>query len=214
MNDDLFTYEVRILGLSYSPHGEQQCDDLGKYDDLDVYEPRVCYDENERIYAEDVIFVNKRLVKLMDVTIKQWLNLMYDDHRVVDDKIKDEVISKWFIQRYKKQFNEYMEIKKEWMIHGIDADMEYDLSNVDFAKLIASKFSNYSTMDWYMKNALWMYWIRRDDEEVLTDKELSDLEETHVNEDDEVAKIFRIETNIFDFETPLCKAFNEFNYLL
>nr|GEU55640.1 MAK10-like protein [Tanacetum cinerariifolium] len=29
-----------------------------------------------------------------------------------------------------------------------------------------------------------------------------------------IAKIFRIETNIFDFETPLCTAFNEFNYLL
>nr|GEW04086.1 hypothetical protein [Tanacetum cinerariifolium] len=49
---------------------------------------------------------------------------------------------------------------------------------------------------------------RGDDEEVLTDKELSELEETYINEE-----IFKIETNIFDYETPLCKAFNEFNYL-
>ncbi|GJW48900.1 putative reverse transcriptase domain-containing protein [Tanacetum coccineum] len=28
------------------------------------------------------------------------------------------------------------------------------------------------------------------------------------------AEIFKIEGNLFDFETPLCKAFNEFNYLL
>nr|GEU84651.1 hypothetical protein [Tanacetum cinerariifolium] len=69
-------------------------------------------------------------------------------------------------------------------------------------------------MDWYTKNALSMYWIRGDDEEVLTEKELFNLEETQVNEDDEVAEIFRIETNIFDFKTPLCKEFNEFNYLL
>ncbi|GJY68014.1 hypothetical protein Tco_0470996 [Tanacetum coccineum] len=38
-------------------------------------------------------------------------------------------------------------------------------------------------------------------------KEFSDNE-------DEVAEVFRIETNIFDFETPMCKAFEEFNYLL
>ncbi|GJV89748.1 hypothetical protein Tco_1533686 [Tanacetum coccineum] len=158
MNDDLFDNEVGIPGLSYPPHVEQQCDNHEYYYNLDIYEPRICYDENERIYAEV--------------------------------------------------------IKKQWMTHGIDTDMKYDPSDVDFAEWIALNFSNHSTMDWYIKNELWMYWIKGDDEEVLTDKELSDLEETHVNEDDEVTKIFRIETNIFDFETPLCIAFNEFNYLL
>ncbi|GJR61100.1 hypothetical protein Tco_1503262 [Tanacetum coccineum] len=49
--------------------------------------------------------------------------------------------------------------------------------------------------------------IRRDDEVELTDKEFSDNE-------DELAEVFRIDTNIFDFETPMCKAFKEFNYLL
>ncbi|GJZ07479.1 hypothetical protein Tco_0541272 [Tanacetum coccineum] len=32
--------------------------------------------------------------------------------------------------------------------------------------------------------------------------------------EDEVAEVFRIDTNIFDFETPICKTFKEFNYLL
>ncbi|GJZ70186.1 hypothetical protein Tco_0633736 [Tanacetum coccineum] len=32
--------------------------------------------------------------------------------------------------------------------------------------------------------------------------------------EDEVAKVFRIDTNIFNFETPMCKTFKEFNYLL
>ncbi|GKA08989.1 hypothetical protein Tco_0688320 [Tanacetum coccineum] len=41
----------------------------------------------------------------------------------------------------------------------------------------------------------------------LTDEEFSDNE-------DEVAEVFRINTNIFDVETPMCKTFNEFNYLL
>ncbi|GKE17945.1 hypothetical protein Tco_1425522 [Tanacetum coccineum] len=149
----------------------------------------------------------------MDVTIEQWLDLMYGDHKIFDRKIKEEVISKWLIQSYKKQFNEYMEIKKHRMTHGVAADMEYDPSDVDFTEWIALKFSNHLTMDWYTKNALWMYWIRGDDVEVLTDKELSNLKETYVNEEDEIAKIFRIKTYIFDFETPMCKSFNEFNYL-
>ncbi|GJV54960.1 hypothetical protein Tco_1455965 [Tanacetum coccineum] len=50
---------------------------------------------------------------------------------------------------------------------------------------------------------------RGDDEVELTDKESSDSDD-----EDEVAKIFRIEINVFDFETPLCRAFKEFNYLL
>ncbi|GKB33733.1 hypothetical protein Tco_0873134 [Tanacetum coccineum] len=42
-------------------------------------------------------------------------------------------------------------------------------------------------------------------------------EEIETDDDDEpydIAKIFKIEDNLFDYETPLCKAFNEFNYLL
>ncbi|GKB52325.1 hypothetical protein Tco_0903078 [Tanacetum coccineum] len=46
---------------------------------------------------------------------------------------------------------------------------------------------------------------RGDDEVELTDEEY---------DEDEIAEVFRIDTNIFDYETPLCSAFNEFNYLL
>ncbi|GKE20106.1 hypothetical protein Tco_1431618 [Tanacetum coccineum] len=50
-----------------------------------------------------------------------------------------------------------------------------------------------------------IYWIRGDDEVELTDEESSD-------DIDEVAEVFRINTNLFDFETPMCKAFNELNW--
>ncbi|GJR19015.1 hypothetical protein Tco_0967542 [Tanacetum coccineum] len=106
-----------------------------------------------------------------------------------------------------------MEIIKQKEVHGLDADMEYDPSNVNFTEWLASNFSNHMMMDRYMKNALWIYWIRGDDEELLTDEELSDLEEENLSEGDEIAEIFRIETDIFDFDTPLCEAFKEFNYL-
>nr|GEV78092.1 hypothetical protein [Tanacetum cinerariifolium] len=46
-----------------------------------------------------------------------------------------------------------------------------------------------------------------DDEVELTDEESSD-------DMDEVPEFFRIDTNLFKFETPMCKAFNEFNCLL
>ncbi|GKB04831.1 hypothetical protein Tco_0833026, partial [Tanacetum coccineum] len=90
--------------------------------------------------------------------------------------------------------------------HESDNDMEYDPSDVDFTEWLTSKFFNYKTMDHYTMKALWIYWARGDDEVELIDKESSNS--------DEVAKIFRIEINVFDFETPLCRAFKEFNYLL
>ncbi|GJX59640.1 hypothetical protein Tco_0291030 [Tanacetum coccineum] len=47
-----------------------------------------------------------------------------------------------------------------------------------------------------------------------TNDETSDLEETNHDNEQEIGEIFRIETNLFDYETPLCEKFKEFNYLL
>ncbi|GJZ19889.1 hypothetical protein Tco_0556479 [Tanacetum coccineum] len=52
-----------------------------------------------------------------------------------------------------------------------------------------------------------IYWIRGDDEVELTDEEFSD-------DMDDVTEVFKIDTNLFNFETPMRKAFKEFNYLL
>ncbi|GJX42421.1 hypothetical protein Tco_0257411 [Tanacetum coccineum] len=90
--------------------------------------------------------------------------------------------------------------------HEGDDDIGYDPSDAAFTECLGSKNFNYKTMDDYRKKALWIYWIRGDDEVELTNEESSDNE-------DEVAKIFRIDTSIFDFETPMCKIFKEFNYL-
>ncbi|GKA22049.1 hypothetical protein Tco_0708011 [Tanacetum coccineum] len=88
-----------------------------------------------------------------------------------------------------------------------DDDMRYDPSDVSFIEWLGSKIFNYKTMDHYTMKALWIYWIRGDDDIKLTDEESSD-------DEDDVAEVFRIDTNIFDYETPLCSAFKEFNYLL
>nr|GEX46170.1 hypothetical protein [Tanacetum cinerariifolium] len=70
------------------------------------------------------------------------------------------------------------------------------------------------TMDWYTTNALWIYWKMGDDEEVLTYDKLSNLEEENMSENNEITEVFKIEIDLFLFETPLCKAFKEFNHLL
>ncbi|GJT45249.1 hypothetical protein Tco_0953964 [Tanacetum coccineum] len=91
-------------------------------------------------------------------------------------------------------------------------DTGYDPSDVAFTEWLGSNLFNYKTMDHCTKKALWIYWIRGDDKVELTDEEFSD------NEDD-VADVCRIDTNIFDFETPIfwtepkpvkhyCKPFN------
>ncbi|GJV21206.1 hypothetical protein Tco_1370226 [Tanacetum coccineum] len=53
-----------------------------------------------------------------------------------------------------------------------------------------------------------------DDEKVKIDDELSNPGDGNLIEETKIAEIFRNETNIFQFETPLCEAFKEFNYLL
>ncbi|GJZ52020.1 hypothetical protein Tco_0606535 [Tanacetum coccineum] len=88
-----------------------------------------------------------------------------------------------------------------------DDDMGYDPSDVAFIEWLRSKIFNYKTMDQYTMKALWIYWIRGDDEVELTDEESFD-------DEDEIAEVFRIDTNKFNYETPICSALNEFNYLL
>ncbi|GJY05763.1 hypothetical protein Tco_0371703 [Tanacetum coccineum] len=58
--------------------------------------------------------------------------------------------------------------------HEADDDMGYDPSDVAFTEWLGSKNFNYKTMDHYTMKALWIYWIRGDDEVELTDEESSD----------------------------------------
>ncbi|GJZ69395.1 hypothetical protein Tco_0632945 [Tanacetum coccineum] len=88
-----------------------------------------------------------------------------------------------------------------------------DLTDTKFENWLASKFMSYKTMDRCTKNALWNYWKKGNDQKVMTNRELSDSEDGNLNEEEEIAQVFRIDTDIFHFETPLCKAFEEVNYL-
>ncbi|GJY24137.1 hypothetical protein Tco_0397795 [Tanacetum coccineum] len=68
-------------------------------------------------------------------------------------------------------------------------------------------------MDRYTKNFLWDYWRRGDDDEVSTNEELSNPDDGDLIEKYKIVQIFGIDTDLFHYETPLCEAFKEFNYL-
>nr|GEU52637.1 C2 calcium/lipid-binding domain, CaLB [Tanacetum cinerariifolium] len=171
-DEEHYSDNLYAISIKEDTAVEQQVDDLDN-GNLNVYERKVCYNECEKMYAEAVVFIIKKLVRLIDVTLEQWIDLKYDDHTMVGNENKGSVVATWLIRSYKKQFKEYMEIKKQKEEYGLDVGMEYDPSHVDFGKWLASNFSNYMTKDWYRKNALWIYWKRGDDEEVITDNELS-----------------------------------------
>ncbi|GJR88187.1 hypothetical protein Tco_0212198 [Tanacetum coccineum] len=84
-----------------------------------------------------------------------------------------------------------------------------DPTNPEFENWLASKFVNYMTMDIFTKGVLWDYWKLGSDE-----IEQTDLEDTDHDDEQEIGKNCRIETNLFDYDTPLCENFKEFNYLL
>ncbi|GJV71210.1 hypothetical protein Tco_1491205 [Tanacetum coccineum] len=92
--------------------------------------------------------------------------------------------------------------------------MKWDPTNPKFENRLASKFVNYKTMDIFTEGALWDYWKLGSDEIEPTNEGPSDLEETDHDDEQEIGEIFRIETNLFDYETPLCEKFKELNYLL
>ncbi|GKB98674.1 hypothetical protein Tco_0984811 [Tanacetum coccineum] len=92
--------------------------------------------------------------------------------------------------------------------------IRWDPTNPKFENWLASKFVNYKTVDIFTKGALWDYWKMGSDEIEPTGDESSDFEETDHDNEQEIGEIFRIEMNLFNYETPLCKEFNEFNYLL
>ncbi|GJX34441.1 hypothetical protein Tco_0245998 [Tanacetum coccineum] len=157
-----------------------------------------------------VILIDKRLVRLIDVTVEQWLDLKYGNHKTMDKNIKKGVIGTWLIRSYKLQFEEYLEIKRQRDTYTREVDMEYYLFNLVFTEWLATKSYNHLDMDWYTKK---VYRMRGDDEVILSNEEVSDLKDTNNNDEHEIAEIFRIETNLFDYETPLCMEFKELNYL-
>ncbi|GKB89490.1 hypothetical protein Tco_0961762 [Tanacetum coccineum] len=74
--------------------------------------------------------------------------------------------------------------------------------------------------EWFKKDCIGSFTTWKDLVEKFVQKfyQLSnnneEMEAEESYDPDDIAEIFNIEGNLFDYETPLCKAFNDFNYLL
>ncbi|GJZ89686.1 hypothetical protein Tco_0661468 [Tanacetum coccineum] len=95
-----------------------------------------------------------------------------------------------------------------------ETNAKWDPTDVEFEEWLVLKFANHMMMDPFTKKVLWDFWKNSDNQEKVIDNGFSNLEEANNNKEQEIGEIFRIETNLFDYETPLCAEFNEFNYLL
>nr|GEW46571.1 hypothetical protein [Tanacetum cinerariifolium] len=89
-----------------------------------------------------------------------------------------------------------------------------DPNNFTFEKWLASKFANHMIMDLFTKKVLWDFWIKNNGQEGVANKEFSHAEKANNDYEQEMAEIFKIVTKLFDFKTPLCTEFKEFNFLL
>ncbi|GJT89748.1 hypothetical protein Tco_1078593 [Tanacetum coccineum] len=95
--------------------------------------------------------------------------------------------------------------------HETDDDMGFDPSDVAFTEWLGSKFFNYKTMNHYTMKALWMYWIRGDDEVELTDEESYDDENEITENAPWVDEKPWTNTGVWTKPTPIehtCKPFN------
>ncbi|GJU10453.1 hypothetical protein Tco_1132849 [Tanacetum coccineum] len=109
---------------------------------------------------------------------------------------------------------EYMTIIGKDYDSGINEKGRIELKGRSLLKLSNNALSGTNGEDAveHIEKFLKDYWRRGDDEERVTDDEFTDPEDGSLIEENEIAEIFRIETDIFQFKTPLCKAFDEFNY--
>nr|GEZ61025.1 hypothetical protein [Tanacetum cinerariifolium] len=73
---------------------------------------------------------------------------------------------------------------------------------------------NYMTMDIFTKGALWDYWKLGSGNIEPTNEKTLNLEDTNQDDEQEIGENFRIETNFFNYQTPLCEKIIEINYLL
>ncbi|PWA54052.1 hypothetical protein CTI12_AA440770 [Artemisia annua] len=115
------SYDIQPIQPSYMPYSEQYWGlDKSNLDD-------------ERIYAESEILFHKKLIRLMDISSEEWLELKYGDPEFAPmDEVK-RIVTSWLTRSFKEQFNEFMEIKRK-MIGDASFDLHHDSNDVDFSE--------------------------------------------------------------------------------
>ncbi|GJV94642.1 hypothetical protein Tco_1546219 [Tanacetum coccineum] len=128
--------------------------------------------------------------------------------KLEDLKVKDVSLTcDTSLEVFNHEFNRLSRTDDDLFTYEVEiSNITYDSNKDDDSEQRMSHEAD-DDMGHYPSDVAFTKWSGGDDEVELTDEEFS-------NNEDEVAEVFRIDTNIFDFETPMCKTFKEFNYLL
>ncbi|GKA38721.1 hypothetical protein Tco_0731272 [Tanacetum coccineum] len=220
-----------------------QTDDLDAYDSDcdDISSVKAVLMANLSNYDSDILFgVPNFEPYLHDMDNQSVQAMQHFEHRPIDDSLDNKITRSTYqsksIEEIVNGKNAY-ELKGKFLddlhnnafsgTNGKDAveHIEYYLNiidpiklpNVDHDKLRVIVFPTSlagGARRWFdsYKESI-TCWKMSGDEIEVSDDESFDLKEYWSNTE-ETAGNFKIETDVFDYETPLCLAFNEFNYLL
>ncbi|GJU46608.1 hypothetical protein Tco_1203874 [Tanacetum coccineum] len=125
-------------------------------------------------------------------------------------KIRENTFSGAIGENVFEHINKFLEVVGPIKINGVSQD-RFRLSIFPISLAGAAG-------EWFKKDYIGSVTTWDDLVEKFVQKfyQLSDHNE-EIEEDDDpdnITDIFKIEGNLFDFETPLCETFNDFNYLL
>ncbi|GJT57598.1 hypothetical protein Tco_0992652 [Tanacetum coccineum] len=127
-------------------------------------------------------------------------------------KISDNTFNGTIKENVFEHVNNFLEVVGPIKINGVSRD-RFRLSVFPISLAGAAS-------EWFKKDCIGPVTTWEDFVEKFVQKFyqlFNDNEEMKVKESDDpndITEIFRIEGNIFDYETPFCKAFNNLNYLL
>ncbi|GJV58516.1 hypothetical protein Tco_1459521 [Tanacetum coccineum] len=127
-------------------------------------------------------------------------------------KIHDNTFNGIIRENAFKHINNFIEVVGPLKVKGLSQD-RFRLSVFPISLVGAAS-------EWFKKDCIGSVTTWEDMVEKFVQKFyqlFDDNEEMEADKDDDpgdIAEIFKIKGNLFDFETPVCKAFNDFNYLL
>nr|GEU30779.1 hypothetical protein [Tanacetum cinerariifolium] len=124
-------------------------------------------------------------------------------------KIRDNIFNEAIEENMFEHINKFLEVVGPIKINGVSQDQfRLSIFSISLAGIVG---------EWFKKNCIGSVTTWGDLVEKFVQKfyQLSDHKDK-IKEDDDldnITDIFKIEGNLFDFKTPLCEAFNNFNYL-
>ncbi|GJV32870.1 hypothetical protein Tco_1393270 [Tanacetum coccineum] len=151
IDEDLFTYDIEGPKPTYIPCVVQQTGNQSKKV-LENYEWKMSYEECEKIYVEAVIFIDKRLVRLIDVTVEQWLDLKYGNYEKMDENVK-KGFAEWLASKFYNHMTMDWYTKNTLWIHWMRGGDELELTDEELSNPEDKDLTGYMTYfqdyEWY-----------------------------------------------------------------